>query len=268
MDMSNKVILITGAGRRTGQIIAEWFAARGHDIAVHYGTSEHEAAQTVARIVAVGRKAIAIQADLADAAQIHALVDRTFAYFGRLDLLVNCASRFEQDHFADFDLADFDLAWAVNARAPLLLTRAFYLRAKAAGATGAVVNIVDQKVRNNFHADHFSYTVGKAALGNMTQMLAMSAHPVLRVNAIYPGLMLPSGDQTDEDFAYASRQATPLERVAHPEDLAAAIDLLSRPACNGVDLVVDGGQNLRRVDRDVLYLYRDPGRGGSNGALD
>lgn len=258
MNTSNKVILVTGAAKRTGRIIAEWFARRGHDIAVHYGSSVHEAAQTVERIAAAGQRAIALQAELGDAAQIARLIDDTFAHFGRLDLLVNCASRFEQDHLADFDLAEFDRAWAVNARAPLLLTQAFYQRAKAAGTTGAVVNVVDQKVRGNFHPDHFSYTVGKTALGNLTQMLAMSAHPVLRVNAVYPGLMLPSDDQTDEDYDYASRHATPLARVAHPDDLAEAIDLLSGAAYNGVDFVVDGGQNLRRVERDVVYLYRHP----------
>jgi pteridine reductase len=258
MAGTNKVVLVTGAARRTGRVIAEWFAKRGYDVALHYGHSAQEAAQGVATISKMGCRAIAMQADLSDAVQIDKLIDEVYSCFSRLDLLVNCASRFEQDHFGDFDLAEFDSAWAVNARAPLLLTRAYYRHAKAADATGAVVNVVDQKVRGNFHPDHFSYTVGKAALGAMTQMLAMSAHPVLRVNAVYPGLMLPSDDQTEGDYRHASRHATPLGRVAGPEDLARSIELLSGEAYNGVDFVIDAGQNLRRVERDVLYLYREP----------
>ena len=256
--MESKVVLITGAARRVGRAIALWFAAREHDVVVHYGRSGTDALSLVDEIRALDQRAIAVQADLTDAAAIEALADETYAEFGRLDVLVNCASGFEQDHFPDFDVATFDASWAINGRAPILLARAYCQRARTRLQTGVVINVVDQKVRDNFHRDHFTYTVGKAMLGNMTQMLAISAAPTLRVNAVYPGLMLPSDVQTDQDFQYASRRATPLARVASADDLAAAIGLLSGPAYNGVDFVVDAGQNLRRVSSDVLYLYRDP----------
>jgi len=89
-------------------------------------------------------------------------------------------------------------------------------------------------------------------------MLAIGADPVLRVNAAFPGLMLPSDDQTQADFEHASRQATPLRRIASPHDVAAAILLLSSPAYNGFDFVVDAGQNLVKVEQDVLYAHRTP----------
>ncbi|MCM3060870.1 SDR family oxidoreductase, partial [Bacillus subtilis] len=98
----------------------------------------------------------------------------------------------------------------------------------------------------------------KAALGNLTQMLALSSAPVLRVNAVFPGLMLPSDDQTQADFEHASRASTPLARIAGPDDVASAILLLTGNAYNGVDFVVDAGQNLIRVDQDVLYKHRSP----------
>lgn len=256
--MQSKVVLVTGAARRVGRTIALWFAAREHDVVVHYGSSADDAQTLAAEIGSIGQRAIAVQADLADAQAIDALIDAAYAEFGRLDLLVNCASGFTQDHFPDFDVAAFDASWAINGRAPVLLARAYCRQARANGQMGAVVNVIDQKVRHNFHRDHFTYTVGKAMLGNMTQMLAISAAPVLRVNAVYPGLMLPSDVQTEEDFRYASRRATPLARVASAEDLAAAIGLLAGAAYNGVDFVVDAGQNLRRVNTDVLYMYRDP----------
>jgi pteridine reductase len=140
-----------------------------------------------------------------------------------------------------------------------LLTKAFYEKAKATNAQGVVINVVDQKVKGNFHKDHFCYTVGKAAIGNLTQMLAISAAPVLRVNAVFPGLMLPSDDQTLEDFEYAAKQATPLGQIATPQEMAGAIELLIGRAYNGFDFVIDGGQNLVRVAQDVLYEYRAPG---------
>jgi NAD(P)-dependent dehydrogenase (short-subunit alcohol dehydrogenase family) len=258
-NVENKVVLVTGAAKRVGRVVATWFGSRGYDVAVHYGTSADDAASLVANLREAGQRAIALQADLADAAAIDRLVEAVYREYGRLDLLVNCASGFAQDHFPDFDIETFDRSWAINGRAPILLARAFCREARARAQRGAVINVVDQKVHGNFHRDHFTYTVGKAMLGNMTKMLAISAAPVLRVNAVYPGLMLPSDVQTEQDFEYASRRATPLGRVAFAEDLAAAIELLSGLAYNGVDFIVDAGQNLRRVETDVLYMYRDSG---------
>jgi pteridine reductase len=257
--MSKKVALVTGAGKRTGKALAQYFCANGYETVVHYGTSREAAAETVDEIEAAGGRAVAIQADLEDPPSIENLIEKTYKCFGHLDLLVNNASVFWQEHFPDFPIEHLDSAWAINCRAPILLTRAYYQRAKAAGATGAVVNVVDQKVKGNFHYDHFSYTVGKTAIGNLTEMLAISAYPVLRVNALFPGLMLPSDDQTEADFAHASRFSTPLRRIAGPQDIGSAILLMASPAYNSTDFVIDGGQNLIRVEQDVLYTYRAPG---------
>lgn len=269
--MTQPVVLVTGAAKRVGRTIATYFGRRGYRVAVHFGGSADEAQQTVRELAAMNARAYAIQADLGDARQIEELVDRTYNHFGQLNVLINCASVFVDDHLEDFDLAAFDHAWAVNGRAPLLLTRAFHAResrrlAEAASTSttstastrGVVINIVDQKVLGNFHRDHFSYTVGKTAIGHLTTMLAKSAAPVLRVNAVYPGLMLPSGDQTEADFHYAAKRSTPLGKVAGPEDLAAAVFLVCGEAYNGVDWVVDAGQNLIPVNRDVVFEHRDP----------
>ena len=89
-------------------------------------------------------------------------------------------------------------------------------------------------------------------------MLAISGGDVLRVNALYPGLMTPSGDQTQADFEYSSVRSTPLGYIAPLNDIADAILLLTRPSFNGAEFTVDAGQNLIRVDRDVVNLYRAP----------
>jgi pteridine reductase len=252
----SKVVLVTGAAKRAGKAFVEYFARKGFDVVVHYGRSATDAEAVVDVVRQTGQRAIAVHADLSSAGQITKLVDETYEAFGRLDLLVNNASVFGQDHFPDFLTDNLDVSIAVNYRAPILLTQAFYRKARAQGAAGVVINVVDQKVKGNFHRDHFSYTVGKVGIGNMTAMLAISAAPVLRVNAVFPGLMLQSDDQTQEDFEYASRNATPLGRIATPEDVAQAIALLTSPAYNGFDFVIDGGQNLSRVGQDVLYQYR------------
>lgn len=252
----SKTVLVTGAAKRAGKTFAEHFARKGFDVVVHYGRSATDAEAVVDAVRQIGQQAIAAHADLTSAEQITQLLDETYEAFGRLDLLVNNASVFDQDHFPDFSTDSLDVSIAVNYRAPILLTQAFYRKARTQDAAGVVINVVDQKVKGNFHRDHFSYTAGKVGIGNMTAMLAISAAPVLRVNAVFPGLMLQSDDQTQEDFEYASKNATPLGRIATPDDVAEAIALLTSPAYNGFDLVIDGGQNLWRVEQDVLYQHR------------
>jgi pteridine reductase len=259
MAAAPPVVLITGAARRAGLVFARRFGAQGYRVAIHYDRSHEAAEAAVKELGEHGIDACALQADLGDATAPAQLIESVYARFGRLDVLVNNASLFWQDHFATFTTEALDHAWAVNCRAPILLAQAFHGRAQAAHTRGVVLNVVDQKVKNNFHRDHFSYTVAKTALGHLTEMLALSCAPVLRVNAVFPGLMLPSDDQTEADFAYASGVSTPLARVAGPDDVAQALLLLASPAYNGVDLVVDAGQNLVPVEQDVLYEHRAPG---------
>jgi pteridine reductase len=252
------VALITGAAKRVGQTIAERFAREGYALVIHYGRSGKEAEQAMAELNRAGHEAIACGADLADAAAMESMMETVYRKFGRLDVLINCAAVFFPDHLSNFRAADLDHAWQVNCRAPLLLTQSFHNHARRLKHSGVVINIVDQKVRGNFHSDDFSYTVSKAALGQLTSMLAVSAAPVLRVNAIYPGLMAPSGDQTESDFAHARLHATPLGYIATPHDIAEACILLTLASFNGCDFVIDAGQNLVRVDHDVIHLYRAP----------
>lgn len=253
---SSKVVLVTGAGQRVGNVIARYFANQGYDLAVHYHQSAHEAEQLVQEIKHGGQGAQSFCADLADVEAIPSLLAAVYAHFGRLDVVVNCAAVFEQDHFADFSADALEASWQINCRAPLLLTQAFYQQAHAHHHQGVVINVVDQKVRDNFQRDHFCYTVGKTALGYLTKMLALSAAPTIRVNAVYPGLLLPSDDQTQADFDYAKTRATPLGYIATPLELAQAIHHLTQPCYNGVDLIVDAGQHLVRVDQDVIYTHR------------
>ncbi len=257
-SMDKPVVLITGAARRVGQSIAERFAREAYAVVIHYGRSVCQAEKFGAELSRAGVEVMVCGADLSDAEALKKMMEEVYERFGRLDVIVNCAAVFFPDHLADFHLQDLDHAWQVNCRAPLLLTQLFYTKARRLNQQGVVINIVDQKVRGNFHPDDFSYTVSKAALAQLTPMLAVSAAPVLRVNAIYPGLTAPSGDQTEEDFYHARLHATPLGYTATSHDIAEACLLLTQASFNGCDFVVDAGQNLVRVEHDVIHLYRSP----------
>ena len=253
-------VLVTGAARRLGREIALALARAGWDVAVHHGESVQAAQDTVADIQALGRRAVALQADLADPQQTAALFDAASAALGPLDALVNNASRFEPDRPESFEYAGLHRHLDPNLAAPLLLARRLHearCALPASAPAGVVINLLDQKLEN-LNPDFLSYTLTKAALASATTMLAMAFAPRLRVVSVSPGITLVSGDQTAEGFAQAHRM-TPLGRSSTPADIAAAVVFLAdAPAITGINLTVDGGQHLAASPRDVMYLTGNP----------
>lgn len=256
-------VLVTGAARRLGREIALGMARAGWDVAVHYGSSAEQAARTVADIEALGRRAVALPADLDDEAAVEALFDAACARLGPLDAVVNNASRFEPDRPETASYAMLARHVGPNLGAPLVLARRLHaLRAAAApdapaAAPAVVVNLLDQKLENP-NPDFLAYTLSKAALASATTLLAMAFAPQLRVVAVSPGITLLSGDQTPDSFERAHRM-TPLGRSSTPADVVdAVVFLASAPAITGVNLTVDGGQHLQALPRDVMYLTGTP----------
>jgi NAD(P)-dependent dehydrogenase (short-subunit alcohol dehydrogenase family) len=253
-----RAVLITGAARRIGRALALGFAARGWDVAVHFSASREEAEALVAEIGALGRRAVALQADLAVEAEVARLVPACVAAFGRLACVVNNASRFKEDTARDVAYDNLLTSMAINVGAPLALARALYDATPAAAAEdetqrAVVINVLDQKLYN-LNPDYLSYTLSKAALQTATVTLAQALAPKVRVVGLAPGLTLQSADQTPEGFAAAHR-VTPLGRASRPEDLvAAACYLADAPGVTGTTLVVDGGQHLVPLPRDVMFL--------------
>ncbi|MBP8309273.1 MAG: SDR family NAD(P)-dependent oxidoreductase, partial [Burkholderiaceae bacterium] len=168
--------LVTGGAQRLGREIALALGRAGWDIAVHFGRSEREALATVADIQALGRHAVAVQADLADEASVSALFDAACARLGGLDCVVNNASRFEPDRPETFAYAQLQAHMAPNLAAPLLLARRLHAlhasRPETTTRRGVIVNVLDQKLEN-LNPDFLSYTLSKAALHSATRMLAM-----------------------------------------------------------------------------------------------
>jgi NAD(P)-dependent dehydrogenase (short-subunit alcohol dehydrogenase family) len=235
-------VLITGAAKRVGRGIALDLARHGWAIAVHYGTSDEEAALLIHEIRELGGRAVAVQADLTEEREVAPLVERAAAALGPLHCLVNNASVFEHDDARDATRRSWDLHMEVNLRAPLVLIQAF-ARQLPDECIGNVVNIIDERVWNL--TPHFlSYTVSKAALWALTRALAPALAPTIRINAIGPGPALPSQYQTRESYQRLCK-TMPLQRGTSPAEIARAIRfLIDAPAMTGQMIALDGGQHL------------------------
>ena len=248
---TGKVALVTGAGKRLGRAIALALAERGWDIVVHYRHSEDDADLTALDIEALGRRALLLQCDLSDDAAVRALLPRTAA-FGRVSCVVNNAALFEQDGAADFSTARLDAHMHANLAAPVLLAQALF-EITPEDAQAVVINLLDQKLYN-LNPDFLSYTLSKAALQAATTMLAQALAPKVRVVGVAPGITLQSGEQSPASFERAHK-VTPLGRSSTPADIAAAVCYLAEAgAVTGTTLLVDGGQHLVPLPRDVMFL--------------
>lgn len=248
--------LVTGGARRIGAAIAVALAEDGWDVAVHYGTSAADAARTVAAIRALGRRAVALSADLRDEAATRDLVARAAAALSPPLCVVNSASLFAPDDANDLDYASLDAHLRTNVAAPIVLAQTLH-RMLRARQRGVIVNLLDQKLFNP-NPDFLSYTLSKAALHSATTLLARAYAPKLRVVGVAPGLTMPSADQTQREFKKAHGR-TPLGRSSTPADIARAVCfLVGAPAITGTTLVVDGGQHLVPTERDVMFVTRAP----------
>ncbi len=248
------VALVTGAGRRLGRAIALGLATAGWDVAVHCRASQDEAQATAAAITALGRRAAVLACDLADEAAVRALLGRAAEALGAVGCVVNSASLFDYDSAPDFSPALLAAHMQVNVSAPILLAQALHA-ATPAGSQGVVINLLDQKLFN-LNPDYLSYTLSKAALHTATTMLAQALAPTVRVVGVAPGITLVSGDQSAAGFAQA-HQATPLGHSSRAQDIVdAVVYLAGARAVTGTTLVVDGGQHLVPLPRDVMFLTK------------
>ena len=249
----HQVALVTGAAKRIGRVIALTLARQGWDIAVHYGKSQQEALAVVREIEALGRRAVALPCELADEAGVRALVEQA-GQLGPVRCVVNNASIFEHDLAENFRADNLDLHMRANVAAPVLLAQALF-NATPADQQAVVINLLDQKLYNP-NPDFLSYTLSKAALLSATTLLAQALAPRVRVVGVAPGITLVSGDQSEAGFEKAHR-VTPLGKSSTPEDVAATVCFIAAsPAITGTTIVVDGGQHLIPLQRDVMFIAK------------
>jgi NAD(P)-dependent dehydrogenase (short-subunit alcohol dehydrogenase family) len=234
--------LITGGARRIGRALVIAAADAGFDVAIHVRSVDDEAEAAAADVRARGRKPAILVCDLRKEATTVALVGEAEAELGPVTLLVNSASAFEEDAFADMNRASWDAHMETNLRAPLVLAQVFARRLPK-DREGQIVNLLDQRVLHP-SPDFFSYTLSKTALWDATRMLAQALAPRIRVNGIGPGPTLPSVHQDQAAFD-AEAAATLMGRAVTPGEIAAALRyLIDAPSVTGQMIAVDSGQHL------------------------
>jgi pteridine reductase len=244
--------LVTGSYRRLGAHIAARLAAHGFSIALHAGHESAPEPWLAERLRDVPHHLFV--ADLSDGDAVAALpaeIERRFGY--PLTLLVNNASRFAALAKGDEAFDDVMAHMGVNVAAPYALAHA--VARGAGGGDATVVNILDQRIAHP-PIDQQAYTLSKQALAEATRTLARALAPRVRVNAVAPGLTIPTDDYSDVQMARLAAMM-PLERLAAPEEVAEAVAWLAAArSVTGQTIFVDGGAHLRSFERDFIHLGR------------
>ena len=243
MELLGRTALVTGAARRVGRAIALALADRGMDIVVHYKGSAPEARATAEAVERLGRRAVTIQADLAQPEEVEALVDRAVETFGTIDVLVNSAALFHRTPLEKLTGQEWDQFLRVNLIGPFLLARRLGLLMRQRGE-GKIVNIADIAGIRPW-TDFLPYSVSKGALITLTQGLARALAPEVQVNAVAPGSVLLPEEYGDREREAIVR-ATPLKRIGDPVDVAKTVLFLLEGSdfITGQVVVVDGGRSI------------------------
>jgi NAD(P)-dependent dehydrogenase (short-subunit alcohol dehydrogenase family) len=246
MDLADRVALVTG-GRRIGVVVARELARSGADVALVYRRSRPEADEAADVVRGAGRRALVLQGDLADADACSRIVDETVRDFGRLDVLVNMASRYNAKALDDLSVADWDEQLAVDLRAAWLCAKAAIPHMRQLGG-GRIINFADWVAASGRprYRGYLPYYVAKAGVIALTEALALELAPDrILVNAIAPGPIVPPEGTSAEELAQVER-ATPLGRWGGEIEIAKIVlALIESDFVTGETIRVDGGRHLK-----------------------
>jgi NAD(P)-dependent dehydrogenase (short-subunit alcohol dehydrogenase family) len=245
MEIAGRVVLLTGA-KRIGAEVALAAAERGADVAVAFNRSASEAEAVVERVRSLGRRAIAVQADVSDPEACANLVATTGRELGRLDVLVNMASMYRSVPFDETDIAAWDRQLAIDLRGTFACARAAVPLMRKVGG-GRIVNFTDWVAASGRprYKGYVAYFVAKAGVKALTEVLALElAADDILVNAIAPGPILAPPDISAEERR-AVEQVTPLGRWGGPQEIVkATLALIETDFVTGETIRVDGGRHL------------------------
>jgi len=245
MDLSGKVVLITGA-KRVGAVVAAALAGRGADVALSFHHSEREANAAAADVRARGRRSIVVRADVSDPQSCALLIDDVAREFGRLDVLINMASLYHSIPFDQLTADDWDRQQHVDLRASFLCARAAVPHMRRAGG-GRIINFSDWVAASARprYTGYVPYYVAKAGVKALTEALALElAKDQILVNAIAPGPVLAPDDLSPAQ-SKAVEAATPLGRWGGAEEVAKTVlALIDSDFITGETIRVDGGRHI------------------------
>lgn len=240
-SLKGKVALVTGGAKRLGREVALHLAGEGADVVVHYRASHPEAEETVAQIKKLGRRAIALHADLTRIFEIKRLFEDAAQNFGRLDILVNSAANFLHSPFETTTEQIWDASLDANLKALFFCSQAAAPLLKKSGQ-GVIVNFSDVGGLLAWPG-YIPHCVSKAGVIMLTRCLAKALAPEIRVNAIVPGTISMPGDppELEKDFI----KLAPLHLSGRPKDVASAVSFLVQAEfMTGQMLILDGGRTL------------------------
>jgi len=255
-------VLVTGAARRLGRAVSLHFARAGWNVLAHYRHSAEAADRLRAEIQQLGQSCHLVQADLVLPDAARRVLDTAAAELDQMPrCLVNNASLFAADDARTASAVQLQKHLSTNTVTPLLLANELAQRVPADAAPGwhSVVHVLDQKV-HNLNPDYFSYTVSKLALAGSVALQAQALAPRVRVCGLSPGLMFPSGPQSQDNFDRASR-VNLLRRAIDVDDVArCALFIAENSSINGSIVQADNGQHLVPLQRDVMFAVDEAGR--------
>jgi 3-oxoacyl-[acyl-carrier protein] reductase len=242
--LKDKVALVTGGSRGIGAAIARRLAADGATVAITYSKGADAAASVVKAIEQGGGKAIAIQADAADAEAVKNAVEKTAATFGRLDVLVNNAGTAIPMTVEETSLADFDRVFAINVRGVFVATQAALKHLKPGGRIIMIGSCVGERVLIPAMAP---YSATKGAVKMFAQGLAreLGARGIT-VNNVQPGPIDTDLNPASGDWAVSQKAIAPLGRYGTVDEVAALVAFVAGPEASfitGANLTIDGGTN-------------------------
>src|SRR5258705_11052145 len=242
--LEGKIALITGGSRGIGAAIAKRLAADGASVAITYAKDASAASAVVKAIESSGGKAVAIQADAANAEAVKGAVEKTVATFGRLDVLVNNAGTAIPKTFEATTLEELDRLIAVNVRGVFVATQAALKHMKSGGRIISIGSVVGERALT---PGLVPYSATKAAVKMFTQGLSREVGSRgITVNNIQPGPIDTDLNPVAGEWAVPQKAATALDRYGHVEDVAALVAFVAGPGgayITGANLTGDGGMN-------------------------
>jgi 3-oxoacyl-[acyl-carrier protein] reductase len=242
--LEGKIALVTGGSRGIGAAIAKRLAADGANVAITYTKGADAAASVVKEIERVGRKAIAIQADAADAEAVKAAIEKTVATFGGLDVLVNNAGTAIPKAFEETTLEEMDRVLDINVRGMFIATQAALKHMKSGGRVIMIGSSVGERV---LVPGLVAYSATKGAVKIFTQALSREvANRNITVNNVQPGPIDTELNPAASEWAVPQKAATALDRYGHVDEVAALVAFVAGPESSyitGANLTVDGGMN-------------------------